>query len=183
MKDRLDTAERRRRQAPEEVLGRLDIKPTETWADIGCGTGYFTLPLAAISGRVIAIDAQLEMVEALLLRTSEGGVSNIDPVLAAVPPIPLRDNSIDSVLLVNVLHEVKEKEILVREIHRVLRPGGRVVVVDFQKRPTPSGPPVEERISYQEAVALFSFFQPEMSWQLEEYYQVEMRSQVCPDGA
>lgn len=174
-KDMLDSTERRRRQSPEEILGRVEMGSTEIWADLGCGIGYFTLPLAGRVSRVIALDAQLEMLETLFLRASEDRVENIDPVLATMPPLPLCDESIDSVLLVNVLHEVEEREVLVREIHRVLKPGGRVIVVDFQKRPSQCGPPVEERISYQEAMALFDSFQPVMNWQLEEYYQLELR--------
>jgi ubiquinone/menaquinone biosynthesis C-methylase UbiE len=170
----LDDEDRRRRQPPEEVLDRMGTWPGDIWVDMGCGVGYFTRPLADRATRVIALDAQKEMIATLVSRATERQLERVCPVLADIPPLPLRDASVDGALMVNVLHEVEDKHLLVEEIHRVLRPRGRVSLVDFHKRPDSHGPPVEERVSPGEAAALFRRFREVGRWEMRSYYQMEM---------
>jgi len=171
-KARLRDERRRQVQPAEELVARMAPRAEERVADLGSGTGYVTVPLARRVRMVVAVDAQRGMLETL--RELAPGADNIVPVVAAVPPIPLADASMDRVVLVNVLHEVEPKDVLAKEVRRVLRPGGRLSIVDFPRRETSFGPPVEERIEPDEAAALFPSFTTKGRWELSEYYQLEL---------
>lgn len=169
-KELLMDEERRKRQSPESVLGRTDASGGQVWADLGCGVGYFSIPLARTGPKVVAIDAQREMLDELL--SLVGDVGNICPVLADFPPLPLTDSSLDRVLMVNVLHEVENRELIAWEIFRVLRPGGRLFLVDFQKKDTPHGPPVSERLTPEQVESVFSRMRLDSRLDKEDYYQL-----------
>lgn len=147
--ERLLDEERLRWQAPERVLGHLDLRPGETLVDIGCGPGYFSFPAARLvspGGRVYAVDISLDMLMQLGRRLYGEGVSNVETVLSRETNIPLPDGCADAALLSNVLHEADAPAALLAEARRLVRPGGRLLVAEWQRRPTPVGPPVEERL-------------------------------------
>jgi ubiquinone/menaquinone biosynthesis C-methylase UbiE len=77
----------------------------------------------------------------------------------------------DRIFVVNVLHEFEDRDRLVQEIRRALKEGGRVSLVDFQKRQTSFGPPVGERIDIDDVETIFSGFTSLESWSFEEFYQ------------
>ncbi|NYT12742.1 MAG: class I SAM-dependent methyltransferase [Methanomassiliicoccales archaeon] len=165
--------DRRKRQSPESVLGRTDARSGQIWADLGCGVGYFTIPLARMGARVLAMDAQSEMLETLVsLAGSE--LNRICPLLANIPPLPLLDASVDRALMVNVLHEVADKELIASEIFRILKPDGHLILVDFQKRDTPHGPPIQERLSPEDVLSIFRKMRQKARWDEEEYYQLDL---------
>jgi ubiquinone/menaquinone biosynthesis C-methylase UbiE len=165
--------ERKKRQSPESVLGRTDARSGQIWADLGCGVGYFTIPLARMGARVLAMDAQCEMLETLVSLAGEE-MRNICPLRVDIPPIPLAESSCDRVLMVNVLHEVADKQQIASEITRVLKPGGHLILVDFQKKDTPHGPPVQERLSPEDALSIFRRMRQQARWDEEEYYQLDL---------
>jgi ubiquinone/menaquinone biosynthesis C-methylase UbiE len=165
--------DRRKRQSPESVLGRTDARSGQIWADLGCGVGYFTIPLARMGARVLAMDAQSEMLETLVSLAGED-MRNICPLRVDIPPIPLADSSCDRVIMVNVLHEVADKQQIASDITRVLKPGGHLILVDFQKRDTPHGPPVQERLSPEDALSIFRDMCQQARWDEEEYYQLDL---------
>jgi SAM-dependent methyltransferase len=76
--------------------------------------------------------------------------------------------------VVNVLHEFEDRDRLVQELHRALKEGGRVSLVDFQKRQTSFGPPVDERIDIDDIESMFSGFTALESWSFDEFYQFEL---------
>jgi ubiquinone/menaquinone biosynthesis C-methylase UbiE len=164
--------DRRRRQPPEAVLDRTEIRDGQLWIDLGCGVGYFTIPLRDRGVSAVAIDAQREMLEELGSRA--GTLDRICMVQSDFPPVPLRDGSADRVLMVNVLHEIADRRLLASEIRRVLKPSGRIVVVDFQKMDTPGGPPLRERLSPEEACQCFEGFLPISRRDTEDHYQLEL---------
>lgn len=152
-RDRLHDPERRTWQDPEAILPALGLERGIAAADVGCGTGFFALPAAALvgpTGRVYAIDMQEPMLWTLLERLREAGVENVLPVLSLEDLIPLPGDHVDFALLVNALHEVKGDGAL-REVRRILRPGGSFGVVDWKKEPMDRGPPVAHRLSREEA--------------------------------
>ncbi len=172
-KEKLVDEERRQRQPYEEVLARADVSPEEEWLDLGSGVGYFSIPLTRMVKRVFAVDAEKEMIETMIQRATEEELEHLVPIEAVFPPIPVEDGSVDHVLLVNVLHEVPDRDSLIEEICRVLRPNGRVTLVDFQKREDEFGPPIEERIAVDEAVQLFSRCRLRGEYLSNGYYQLE----------
>lgn len=172
-KEKLTDEERQKRQPYGEILDRADASPEEEWLDLGSGVGYFSLPLARRVKKVVAIDAEQEMIDAMLQRASDQELEHLVTVQAAFPPIPLEEGSVDHVLLVNVLHEIPDRCFLVEEVCRVLRAQGRITLVDFKKEEGEFGPPLEERISEEEAVQLFSRYQLRHKYLSEGYYQLE----------
>lgn len=141
---------------PAEVIAALAIRPGETIADIGAGTGYFALPMAAAAGphgKVFAVDAQQEMLAHLRQKLSDGGIQNIELVHAEADSTSLDDSTCSLVLLANVWHEFDDHAAVLREAKRVLKAGGRIAILDW--RPDverEAGPPLDHRISASNAV-------------------------------
>ncbi len=147
--DKLERPERLEWQPPEAVLSALGLQPGETLVDVGCGPGYFAIPAAKLvgaTGRVYAVDISLEMLMRLGQRLYAEGLANVQPVLSRETNIPLPDGCADAALLANVLHEAEDRVALLAEVRRLVRPGGRLLVVDWVREPTPHGPPLEERL-------------------------------------
>lgn len=153
---RLHAPERDRLQPWKPLVDLLPLDRIAAVADLGAGTGYFAIPLAralAGRGRVYALDVQPEMLAFLRERQREAGVQNLEIVQVGEPALPFARASLDAVLLVNMLHEFADLPASLREVHRILRPGGMLVVSDWKKAPTSEGPPLEERISEEDALA------------------------------
>ncbi len=127
-----DNPVRRLLHKPEHILGGL-IQPGQTVADIGCGRGYFTVPMAKMvgeDGRVIAIDLQTEMLAALKRRAARQSLQHrIHYHLAQPERIGLAE-PVDFVLAFWMVHEVKEPAAFLAEIKRMLKPDGRFLMVE-----------------------------------------------------
>lgn len=166
--------ERRRFQPAEDIIDRANVAADEKVADLGCGNGYLSLPLADRAGRTIAIDAQAEMLSALMERASTDEKNRLRPIVGELPSIPLKDGCLDRVFLVNILHEIGDKERTVSEISRVLRKGGMVTFVDFQKKETKMGPPLHERIPEDSVLGIFTGFELVHRFSFDAFYQFEL---------
>lgn len=121
---------------PSDILNQVDLRPTMTAADFGCGGGGITVDLAKRleQGRVYAIDVQQEMLSALKSRAELAGVRNIKTILADIeqPIQGLPQSSCDAVFVVSVIFEVDEnKKAVFDQAKRALKPGGRLVVADW----------------------------------------------------
>ena len=138
-------------QRPDAVVDVLEIKPEEIIADIGAGTGYFARRLAAKAAKVYAVDID----EKLLERAAEGAPPNLVTVLAAPEDPKLPDAGVDTVFFCNVLHHVGGRPAYYAKLDRALRPGGRMVVIDFYKHDLPVGPRSSMKISEEQVVAEF----------------------------
>lgn len=152
----LESPDRREWQDPETILDFFGFTAGTVVADVGCGTGYFSIPLSrrvGPAGRVYAIDMQEEMLWSLQEKLLDQGVSNILPILSSEEFIALPESHADAALLVNTLHELKGRSTLM-EIHRILRTGGFLAVVDWAKVPMDVGPPLEHRLSEEQAKEL-----------------------------
>jgi ubiquinone/menaquinone biosynthesis C-methylase UbiE len=162
----LMSEERHRRQPPEDLLRAVGVGPGSRLADIGCGPGFYALPAARMvgaAGRVFALDVQPAMVARVREAATAQGLENVEAAVSAEDRLPLPDGVADIALLANVLHECADRPALLREVRRVLVPGGRVAVVEWRKEPTGMGPPLEERLSeddVREALAAAGFGQP-----------------------
>ncbi len=172
---RLEDPERRRWMPPEQALAGLELGSGQVLADIGCGPGYFTVPAARMvgaAGRVYAIDISLDMLMRIGQQKFNEGLSQVETVLSKETNIPLADGVADAVLLSNVLHEAEDPAALLAEALRLTRPGGRLLVVDWRKEPTPMGPPVEERLEPEQVVELAERvgWRPAGDWEIGPYH-------------
>lgn len=131
----LDRADRDAVQQPEKVLDALHLQPGSTVADIGAGTGYFSLRLAkrvGPQGRVLATDIQPQMLAMLKDNMRAAGLSNIELVLCTPTDAKLPENSLDLVLMVDVYHELEYPAETLAQVHRALKPDGRLVLVEYR---------------------------------------------------
>jgi SAM-dependent methyltransferase len=130
----LDRPEREAEDAPGILLRSLGLKPTDTVADVGAGTGYFALRLAALvpQGRVLAEDVQPEMLQILEHKRREARLRNVQPMLGKPDDPRLPPASVDLVLLVDVYHEFAFPREMMQGIVRALKPGGRVALVEYR---------------------------------------------------
>ncbi len=128
-----DTREREERCSL--LLANLPLKTGMTVCDMGCGNGFYSLPIAqAIGkrGRVLAVDIQVEMLNMLRERMETDGIENITPILGSMYDPRLPENSVDLVLLVDVYHEFSHPEHMLAAIRRSLKPDGRIVLVEYR---------------------------------------------------
>ncbi|HLK11984.1 MAG TPA: methyltransferase domain-containing protein [Candidatus Binatia bacterium] len=136
-------------QKPDAVVGALGLRPGMTVADLGAGTGYFERRLAGAVGAVgtvFAVDTEPGMVEHLRARAEREGTDNVVPVLASPATPRLPAGAVDVVLIVDTFHHLDDRLAYLHALRRVLRPGGRVAIVDWRKRPLPVGPPPEHKL-------------------------------------
>ena len=141
-------------QKPDEVIAALALKPGETVADIGAGSGYFALriaPRVVPGGHVYAVDVSPEMVRHLNQRVHASGIVNLSTILAP-PDNPLLPRPVDRVLFVNVWHHIENQPAYLSLLKKALKPGGQIVMIDFHKRDLPVGPPIAMRIAREDLI-------------------------------
>ena len=133
-------------QKPEEVVRALALGPDAVVADLGAGTGYFTVRLARAlpRGHVYAVDVEPDMVRYVAERARREGLANVTAVPAA-PDYPRLPRPVDLVLVVNTYHHLADRSAYFERLRRSLRFGGRVAIVDFLPD-APLGPPRATRI-------------------------------------
>ena len=134
-------------QMPDRVIDALALKPGQMVADIGSGTGYFTIRLAksAAAPKVYGADIEPGMVKYLRDRAAKEGLNNVVAVKAATDTPNLPEH-VDLVLIVDTYHHIGDREVYFRKLAKSLKPGGRVAIIDF-KPDSPEGPPKEFRFS------------------------------------
>lgn len=146
----LDDPRRDAYQKPDEVVKALALRTGDVVADIGSGTGYFALRFARAvgdTGRVYAVDISPEMVRHLNRRVRDLGVRNLVTVLAEPDDPLLPDASVDRFVIVDTWHHVEAQSKYIELMKRMLKPGGQVVHIDYQKRELPVGPALAEKIA------------------------------------
>jgi SAM-dependent methyltransferase len=134
-------------QMPGRVVDALDIRAGQLVADIGAGTGYFTVRLAksAAAPTVYAVDIEQSMVDYVRQRAAKEGLNNVVPVLAAADRTNL-SQAVDLVLIVDTYHHIPNRAAYFRELRKSMKPGARLAIIDF-RRDSPEGPPVEFRFT------------------------------------
>lgn len=142
-----DAPERDAWQRPEEVVRHLALAPNALVADLGAGTGYFSVRLARAvpQGRVFGVDLEPSMVRYLDERARREGITNLTGVLATASDARIPE-PVDVILVVDTHHHLDDRPSYYRALQRSLRPGGRVVIVDFTLE-SPMGPPREARLT------------------------------------
>ena len=131
----LERSERETEENTRLLVDLLKLKPGETVADVGAGTGYISRQLAGKvgpSGKVYAVEIQQEMLDILMAKNNEAGITNIMPILGNTSDPKLPPQSVDTILMVDVYHEFDQPFEMMRAMLRALKPGGRIVFVEYR---------------------------------------------------
>jgi precorrin-6B methylase 2 len=130
----LDRPSREQEERPDLLIAALRLQPGMTVADIGAGSGYLSRRLAAqvAPGHVWAVDVQPQMVALLTNLSRQPGMSNIIPHLGSADNVMLPDASMDLAVMVDVYHELEFPYEVMQSIVRALKPGGRMVFVEYR---------------------------------------------------
>ncbi|MCX6627813.1 MAG: class I SAM-dependent methyltransferase [Candidatus Solibacter sp.] len=136
-------------QKPHDVITALNLKATDSVADIGAGTGYFARRFANHAGKVYAVDID----EELLAIAAKNAPPSLQTILSVPDDPRLLPQSVDIVFFCDVLHHIENRPAYYAKLARALRPGGRIVVIDFYKKDLPVGPPPSMKLSEQEVAA------------------------------
>ena len=132
----LERSEREEEEAPDVALNVLKIPKGASVADIGAGSGYITVRLAARvgpSGRVFANDVQPQMLNILARRLSDAKITNVTLIEGTFDDPRLPPASVDLALMVDVYHELSQPQAILRRLREALKPGGRLVLLEYRK--------------------------------------------------
>ncbi len=154
----LDDPARDAYQKPHEVITALALRDGERIADLGAGSGYFTLRFAqhvGARGQVLAVDISPDMIVHLNQRVRDARLDNVRTILALPDDPLLAPASVDRVFICDTWHHIGNHPQYLAGLKKDLRPGGQVIIIDFQKAEMPVGPPPEMRVSRADVVAEF----------------------------
>jgi len=151
----LEDPERNAWQKPDLVIDSLGLKQGDEVADLGAGSGYFTFRLAravGLTGKVYAVDLEQKMLDYIDQRAQKEQLENIQTILADPNDPHLGSASVDLIFICDTLHHVSNRDKYYPLLARALRPGGRLVNIDFHKRQLPVGPPPEMKIAKKDCI-------------------------------
>jgi len=134
--DWLDRPEREREEAPSQAIAALGLKRGDVVADIGAGSGYYTVRLAEAvgpTGRVVATDLQPGMLAIIRARLARDRVRNVELVQGRADDPVLPAKTFDLLLMVDVYHELAAPQVFVRKLKEALKPEGRLVLIEFRR--------------------------------------------------
>jgi ubiquinone/menaquinone biosynthesis C-methylase UbiE len=126
---------RQREEDCETLLAALKIQPGQTVCDMGCGNGFYTLPMAKLvgeGGKLLAVDIQPEMLHMLNERAKAEGLKNIALITGTQTDPQLEPESVDLILLVDVYHEFSHPRQMLAAMHKALKPEGRIALAEFR---------------------------------------------------
>lgn len=132
----LDRPEREDEESPKKAIALLGLKPGDVVADVGAGSGYFTLKMAGIvgpTGRVYATDIQQEMLDIIRAKMGSAPLTNVTLVLGTDEDPKLPAGTIDMALMVDVYHELHEPQAVLKNLRTALKPGGRLVLIEYRE--------------------------------------------------
>jgi ubiquinone/menaquinone biosynthesis C-methylase UbiE len=154
-------------QKPHEVVMALELKSSEVVADIGAGTGYFASRFARHAATVYAVDIDAKLLE----MAKKGAPANLLTILAAPDDPKLPPAAVDMIFFCDVLHHIANRPQYYEKLKAALKPGGRIVVIDFYKKALPVGPPPEMKIDSDAMIAEFkaSGFKMTRQWDMLPY--------------
>jgi ubiquinone/menaquinone biosynthesis C-methylase UbiE len=131
----LERPEREEEENPKKLLELLALKEGDVVADIGAGSGYYTFRMSKLvgaKGKIMAVDIQKEMLDIIRDRMKKDNVANVEPVLGEEADPKLKDESVAVILLVDVYHEFSFPYEMTEKMVKALKPGGRLVFVEFR---------------------------------------------------
>lgn len=151
----LERPDRAAWQKPDAVVAALHLAGSETLVDVGAGSGYFTFRLAKAlpGGKVVATDVEPEMIRHIHHRVLTENIANVKAVLAK-PNDPGVDAAADVVFVCDVIHHVEGREAWLRKLATEMKPGARLVVIEFKDGKLPEGPPESVKIGKVKLVSM-----------------------------
>ncbi len=142
---------------PTAILGRLGVEHGSRLADLGCGgAGHFIIPAARLVGEnttAYAVDILKSVLRSVVSKAKIEGVNNIKPIwsnLEVLRATKIPDQSLDFALLINILFQSKDDESIIRDAARLLKPGGKLLVIDWNNVMASLGPPADDRVKPEE---------------------------------
>ena len=158
----LDSRQRERLIPPEALISQMPIQKNHTLLDVGAGSGFFTIPMAEItSSKVYAMDPDRRMLSVIEDKAKEKGLENIELIQDYIENLSIERNSVDFVMASLILHEVKSLTTALTNIHEVLKSGGHLLCLEYEKDDKViEGPPMSIRIKSEElekALSLIGF--------------------------
>ncbi len=150
---RFDSPERDAYQQPEKVLAYLGELNGKRVMDIGAGSGYFSVKLAARGAFVIAADVNDEFLAHISERITKEGLEHIEPRKIPYDAPGLKSEEVDMVLIVNTYHHIGDRAAYFAKVKAGTKTAGELVVIDFFKTDVPVGPPAEHKVSIDEVIA------------------------------
>ncbi|TLS38753.1 class I SAM-dependent methyltransferase [Pseudalkalibacillus caeni] len=145
--EKLHSPERTKLLPPDQILSMLELGPSDHVADLGAGSGFFTLPIAKQVTTVYAVDIEPKMLDVLKGRAEEAEVDNVEFVISDLENVQLDDNSVDKAINAFVAHEIPDLPKALNELKRILKPTGQALLLDWAPVEHPeAGPPAHERI-------------------------------------
>ncbi len=136
---------------PSEIVAQVGLMQGQTVADLGCGNGFYVLPAAQMvggTGTVWAIDVMEAKLAATVSISNQFGYRNVRVVQSdlAKPILDIPAGSCDAVIIGNILHEINNKEQLLKNAYRLLKNPGKLLIVEWKKTVAPIGPSIDKRI-------------------------------------
>jgi ubiquinone/menaquinone biosynthesis C-methylase UbiE len=153
----VDETERRKWQNPEVILQEAGLKAGQTFMDIGCGAGFFTLPAARIAGKtgvVYGLDIQENAIAVIRQSARTEGLTNIQVRAGEAEETLLCEACADIVFFGIVLHDFRDPARVLKNARRMIKPGGKLANLDWKKMETGMGPTVSKRIDEADATRL-----------------------------
>jgi ubiquinone/menaquinone biosynthesis C-methylase UbiE len=143
-------------QKPDEVVAALGLDSGDVVADIGAGSGYFSVRLARAvgpKGQVYAVDIQQDLIDHLGKRAAEEALPSIAPTLGTADDPKLPSGTVDLIFICDVVHHIENRQAYYAKLAGALAPGGRIAIVDFHKRDLPVGPDMAMKIAKPDMIA------------------------------
>ena len=133
---------------PFVVMTFMPIEPYDQVADIGCGPGYFAVPMAKhlVYGKLYGLDISEEMLDALRARVAEANLGNVEIMKCGPADFPIAKGSLDGVFLSLVTHYNEDPVDFLKAVSELLRPRGWCTVLEFYRKETEHGPPLYKKI-------------------------------------
>lgn len=145
----LDSKQRVKLIPPEVLISQMPIEKNHTLLDIGAGSGFFTIPMAeSTTNKVYAMDPDWRMLKVIEEKAKEKGITNIELIQDYLENLTIKNESIDFAMASLILHEVSSLSNALSKIYEVLKPGGHLLCLEYEKEElVVEGPPMSIRIS------------------------------------
>jgi ubiquinone/menaquinone biosynthesis C-methylase UbiE len=149
--------DRRKWQDPEAILNRIGLEPGLTFADIGCGGGFFAIPAARMvgqDGKVYGVDANPVSIAALQEQAAAEGLNNLYLTAARAEDTAVCEQCADIVFFGIALHDFQDASLVLKNARRIIKPTGKLIDLDWKKEGIPFGPPAHIRFDEAKASRL-----------------------------